>query len=164
MAALDFPPAPTPGQLYPSPAVSGVTQYYWDNTVGVWNTMATFVKLNNPNAYNSYVWPLTDGQPGQQLETDGAGNLSWQNAADPEFFYLGLDPSVPFDGVQTTFTLIDPVTTNAYTPTPASNIEVFLGGVPQEYSTAYTITGAQINFTNPPLTGTTFFAVTVIHQ
>lgn len=162
MAALDFPPLPSPGQLWPSPAVSGVTQYYWDDTVGVWNTVANFVKLNNPLAYNGYVWPLADGLAGQQLETDGAGNLYWDNASDPEFYYLALDPSVPFDGVQNVFTLIDPATTNAYTPTPASNIEVFLGGVPQEYGTAYFITGSQISFTNPPLANTSFFAVTVI--
>jgi len=161
MPALNFPSLPTPGQLYPSPAVTGVTQYIWDNTAGVWNTVATFMKLNNQNAFNGYVWPNADGAAGQQLETDGSGNLYWDAASDPEFFYLALDPTVPFDGVLTTFTIVDPATTNAYTVTPASNIEVFLGGVPQEYGTAYTITGAQINFTNPPAAGLDFFAVTV---
>jgi hypothetical protein len=162
MAALDFPVGPTPGQRYPDPAIPGVTQYEWDNTVGVWNTVANFVRLNNQNAFNGYVWPLADGLAGQQLETDGAGNLYWDNASDPTFYYLALDGSVPFDGVQTSFTLIDPATTNAYTPDPISNIEVFLGGVPQEYGTAYTIAGSTINFTNPPVAGTSFFATTVI--
>jgi len=160
MPALDFPVAPTPGQLYPSPAISGVTQYIYDNTVGVWNAVATFVRLNNQLAYNGYVWPNTDGTVGQQLETDGAGNLYWDNASDPTFFTLSL--SGTFDGVQTTFTLIDPVTTNAYTPVPSSNLEVFLGGVPQDPLTAYTVVSDQISFTNAPLAGTSFFAFTVI--
>ena len=160
MPALDFPVAPTPGQLYPSPATSGVTQYIWDNTVGVWNAVATFVRLNNQLAYNGYVWPNTDGTVGQQLETDGAGNLYWDNASDPTFFTLSL--SGTFDGVQTTFTIIDPITTNAYTPVPSSNLEVFLGGVPQDPLTAYTVIADQISFTNAPLAGTSFFAFTVI--
>ena len=42
-----------------------------------------FVALNNPIAYNSYVWPNTDGAAGTVLTTDGAGNLSWA-VARPE--------------------------------------------------------------------------------
>jgi hypothetical protein len=162
MAALDFPSLPTPGQLYPSPAVPGVSQYQWDNVAGVWNTVATFVKLNSQSAYNSYVWPLGDGTAGQQLETDGAGNLFWANASDPTLFILVLDTA--FDGIQTTFNLVDPFTTNVYTPTPSTNIEVFLGGVAQDPLTAYTITGSQINFTQAPLTNTNFFAFTTVQQ
>jgi hypothetical protein len=37
----------------------------------------SFVALNNPAAYNSYVWPNTDGATGEVLTTDGAGNLTW---------------------------------------------------------------------------------------
>lgn len=40
-----------------------------------------FVKTNNSSAYNGYVWPGGDGSAGQQLQTDGAGNLTW---ADPD--------------------------------------------------------------------------------
>jgi hypothetical protein len=36
-----------------------------------------FVKLNNPNAYNNYTWPIADGNPADVLATDGAGNLFW---------------------------------------------------------------------------------------
>lgn len=162
MPALDFPVAPTPGQLYPNPAISGVTQYIYDNTVGVWNAVANFVRLNNQLAYNGYIWPNTDGAPGQQLETDGVGNLYWDNASDPTFFALSLQGT--FDGVQTSFTLIDPLTTNAYTPVPTSNLEVFLGGVAQDPITAYTVVGNVINFTQAPLLGTSFFAFTVIQQ
>ena len=43
----------------------------------------TFVALNNPTAYNSYVWPNTDGATGTVLTTDGAGNLTWV-AARPD--------------------------------------------------------------------------------
>ena len=35
------------------------------------------MRLNNPSAYNGYVWPGGDGSAGQQLTTDGAGNLTW---------------------------------------------------------------------------------------
>jgi len=160
MPALNFPYPPTPGQLYPTPATSGVTQYIWDATAGVWNAVATFVKLNNQSAYNGYIWPNTDGAPGQQLETDGAGNLYWDNASDPSFFALSIQGT--FDGVQTAFTLIDPLTTNVYTPNPSSNLEVFLGGVAQDPITAYTVVGNVINFTQAPLAGTGFFAFTTV--
>ena len=160
MPALNFPSLPTPGQLYPVPSVTGVTQYYWDNAVGVWNTVATFVKLNNQNAYNDYVWPSGDGTADQQLTTDGAGNLFWDDPARPTFFTLGLQGT--FNGIQTIFPLIDPLTTNVYSPTPSSNLEVFLGGVPQDPLTAYSVAGNLITFTNAPLAGTSFFAFTVI--
>jgi hypothetical protein len=38
------------------------------------------VKLNNPTAFNGYVWPNTVGSQGQQLEIDGSGNLFWADA------------------------------------------------------------------------------------
>lgn len=38
------------------------------------------MKLNNPNAYNGYVWPTAPGSNGQQLEIDGSGNLFWADA------------------------------------------------------------------------------------
>ena len=47
------------------------------------STTTGLVKLNNPSAYNAYVWPNTDGTVGQQLATDGSGNLSW---TDPDSF------------------------------------------------------------------------------
>lgn len=36
-----------------------------------------FVKLNNANAFNDYVWPNADGNASDVLTTDGNGNLSW---------------------------------------------------------------------------------------
>ena len=40
-------------------------------------TAVGVMRLNNPAAYNAYVWPLGGGSAGQQLTSDGAGNLSW---------------------------------------------------------------------------------------
>lgn len=44
-------------------------------------TFNAFVKTNNPGAFNGLVWPGADGTPGQQLTTDGAGNLGWSDAS-----------------------------------------------------------------------------------
>jgi hypothetical protein len=38
------------------------------------------VKLNNPTAFNGYVWPTATGTAGQQLEIDASGNLFWSDA------------------------------------------------------------------------------------
>jgi hypothetical protein len=38
-----------------------------------------YVKLNG-GTYNGYVWPNSDGLPGQQLTTDGSGNINWADA------------------------------------------------------------------------------------
>lgn len=44
-------------------------------------TAVGVMRLNNPGAYNAYVWPLGAGTLGQQLTSDGSGNLSWSNPA-----------------------------------------------------------------------------------
>jgi hypothetical protein len=44
-------------------------------------TAVGVMRLNNPGAYNAYVWPVGGGLAGQQLTSDGAGNLSWSSAA-----------------------------------------------------------------------------------
>lgn len=36
-----------------------------------------YVKLNNSNAYNNYIWPNADGNPADVLTTDGSGGLFW---------------------------------------------------------------------------------------
>ena len=41
------------------------------------SSVTGLVKLNDPFAYNSYVWPGADGAAGEFLQTDGAGNLDW---------------------------------------------------------------------------------------
>ena len=47
------------------------------------SSVTGLVKLNDPFAYNSYVWPGADGTAGEFLQTDGAGNLEW---ATPQGF------------------------------------------------------------------------------
>ena len=44
-------------------------------------TAVGLMRLNNPAAYNAYVWPNGGGLLGQQLTSDGAGNLSWGPAS-----------------------------------------------------------------------------------
>ncbi len=39
-----------------------------------------FIKTNNAAAYNNYVWPNTAGTAGQQLQSDGAGGLTWSDS------------------------------------------------------------------------------------
>lgn len=47
------------------------------------STAAGVMRLNNPSAYNGYVWPGSDGAANQQLTTDGAGNLGWSASGTP---------------------------------------------------------------------------------
>lgn len=163
MAALQFPTSPTPGQLVdPNPGVSGVTQYRWNNTKGTWDAVLSTVSLgaSNQGAYNDYQWPLADGAPDQQLTTDGAGNLTWDVPAAPTLQVLTVDR--PFNGDMTTgiaFTLWAYGTTTPFSPTPPENIVVFLGGVPQIPGAAYSVSGSTITFTEAPLSGTTFYAI-----
>lgn len=160
--ALIFPAGPTPGQLYPAdPGTSGVTQYRWNNTKGTWDAVLSAVSLGTANqgAFNNYQWPATDGAAGYQLQTDGAGNLSWQLESNNNLQALGVSPL--FDGVLDTFTLVELGTSTPFTPVPSSNIIVFLGGVPQTPGplNAYVVVGNQIQFSTPPPTGTTFYAI-----
>jgi hypothetical protein len=160
--ALVFPTSPVVGQKYPAdPGISGVTQYIY--TGSRWNAVPSVVSLGTANqgVYNQYQWPAADGSAGNQLTTDGAGNLTWDVAAAPSMLVLGILPSeLPFDGVNTVYTLVDSTTLTPYAPTPSSNIVVFLGGVPQTPTTAYSVTGSTITFLGAPLAGTTFYAIT----
>ena len=159
--AIVFPVGPAIGDLYPAdPGTSGVTQYQWDGAK--WNAVLSTVSLGSPNqgAYNTYQWPTTDGSVGNQLTTDGTGNLTWDVAAAPSIAVLSILPAeLPFDGVRQAFTLVDSTLT-PYAPNPSGNIVVFLGGVPQLPSAAYTIAGSTITFLEAPLAGTTFYAIT----
>jgi len=159
--ALVFPTSPTVGQRYPAdPGTSGVTQYRWTGTS--WDTVLSSVSLGSPNqdAFNDYQWPNSDGPAGYQLQTDGAGNLSWSLEANASIQALGVTPL--FDGVSSTYTLVELGTGTFYTPVPSANIVVFLGGVPQTPTIAYLVSGNQITFTDPPPVGTTFYAISNI--
>jgi len=161
--ALNFPSAPGLNELYPpNPGTPGVTQYQWDG--GKWNAVLSTVSLGTANqgAYNQYLWPSADGVAGNQLTTDGTGNLTWEVAAAPSIQVLSILPAeLPFDGVRQSFTLVDSTST-PYVPTPSTNLVVFLGGVPQSPNAAYSVSlgTSTINFTEAPLAGSTFYAIT----
>ena len=159
--ALTFPVGPTVGQRYPvDPGTSGVTQYQWDGTK--WNAVLSTISIGSPNqdAFNDYQWPNSDGAAGYQLQTDGAGNLSWSLEANASIQALGVTPL--FDGASSTYTLVELGTGTFYTPVPSANIVVFLGGVPQVPTVSYGVAGNQITFTDPPPVGTTFYAISNI--
>lgn len=157
--AILFPTPPVAvGTRWPAdPGTSGVTQYEWDGVK--WNAVLSTVSLGSPNqdAFNDYQWPATDGTAGYQLTTDGSGNLTWDLEANPSIQALGVTPA--FDGVSNTYTLVELGTNIFFTPNPTTNIVVFLGGVPQVPTVSYSIAGNQITFTDTPLAGTTFYAI-----
>ncbi len=161
MAALVFPPSPPIGTRIPSnPGQSGISQYEFTGTK--WNVVTPSVSLGvqNQGAYNTYTWPNADAPtPGLQLTSDAAGNLSWEATAAPSFQLLQLDG--PFDGTRVAFTLETNPGGVPFIPTPPTNIVVFLGGVPQSPSAAYIINPgtSTITFTEAPLAGTTFYAI-----
>jgi hypothetical protein len=161
--ALVFPPGPTPGQRYPvNPGTSGVTQYEWNNTKGVWNAVLSTLSIGSPNqtAYNDYQWPSTPGLAGRQLTTDGSGNLTWSGEADVSIQAVGITPLI--DGVSFTYTLVEYGSGTFFTPVPSTNLVVFLGGVPQVPTVNYNVVGNQITFTDLPPSGTTFYAISNI--
>ena len=159
--ALIFPSGPAAGDLYPAdPGTSGVTQYRWDGDK--WNAVLSTISLGaaNQGAFNTYQWPAADGAAGRQLTTDGAGNLTWSGEADVSIQAVGITPLC--DGVSSTFTLVEYGTGTFFTPVPSANIVVFLGGVPQVPTVNYTVVGNQIQFTDIPPNGTTFYAISNI--
>jgi hypothetical protein len=154
--ALVFPVGPSVGDLYPpNPGLPGVSQWEWDGAK--WNTVPVFVRLNNQNAYNNYVWPNTKAPThGFQLTDNLAdGVLSWEIPGGP-FIYLD-DISAQFNGTQNIFTLTQ--SGQPYTPDPLDNIIVVLGGIVQTPGMSYTISGPQITFSLAPATGAAFTAI-----
>lgn len=157
--AIVFPSPASIGDIYPAdPGVSGVTQYQYDGTK--WNAVPSLVSLGvaNQGAFNTYQWPAADGAAGYQLTTDGAGNLSWDVTSAPSLVILSL--LEPFAPPKVDFTLSQDGV-NPFAPSPSNNLVVFLGGVPQipGLSGAYTVAGSTITFTEAPLVGTTFYAI-----
>lgn len=157
--ALQFPPNPTLNQKFPpNPGTSGVTQYQYDGSK--WNVVTPSVSLgtSNQTAYNTYQWPNADGAAGEQLTTDGFGNLSWEVPATTELVLLD-NISGQFNNLETSFFLT--LNGDPFTPTPPTNILVFLGGVPQipGINNAYQIVGDVIIFDSAPALGTTFYAI-----
>jgi hypothetical protein len=95
---------------------------------------------------------------GTTIGVDSAGVISVLDPALPTLIYFDSLAS-SFDGVQTTFTLT--IGGVASGPSPSSNIQVFLGGVAQEFGDAYTISGDQISFSEAPEFQTNFVANTI---
>jgi hypothetical protein len=165
--AIVFPTSPSIGDLHPAnPGTSGVTQYRYAGNFR-WDVVTPLVSLGvqNQGAYNQYKWPATPGAPNEQLTTNGSGTLSWEVAAAPSLQLLQLDR--PFNGNPTTgvsFTLYEFGTTTPFAPSPSTNLVVFLGGVPQIPTAAYSVPlgTSTINFTEAPLAGTTFYAISNI--
>jgi hypothetical protein len=157
MAALNFPLVPTDGQFYPSPAQADIGQWQWSQAEGLWKSVPFYMQVREGD-YNDYNWPATAGAATQQLATNGLGGLAWTVAGNAQFRLLGLLEA--FDGVNLAFTLVDLGTSNPYAPTPSTNIAVFLGGVPQVPVAAYSVSTNTITFTEAPLAGATFYAIT----
>ena len=158
MAALVFPPSPTPFQRYPAnPGVSGSAQYEWNGSKGVWDVVPNFVRTNNQGAYNDYVWSNTTGGVGEQLTRVGTYGLDWGRATST---LVQLENYEPIDGLRTAFTLYERGIIAPYSPNPPSNVFVVVGGVPQEYETSYVIVGPVISFFEAPAAGSSFFAIT----
>jgi hypothetical protein len=111
----------------------------------------------NQTAFNSYQWPTADGTAGLQLTTDGTGNLSWDVSAAPSLEVLSLLEN--FNGTLKSFTLVKTGTSTPFSPTPPTNIVVFLGGVPQIPTASYSIFANTITFNEAPLAGSTFYAI-----
>jgi hypothetical protein len=92
---------------------------------------------------------------GVTITVNSGGYIS---APVQKFVYLD-DISSQFNGGLTGFTLKR--SSVPYTPVPSSNILVTIGGVPQPYGAAYSVSGSTITFSEAPSTGTSFLAVTV---
>jgi hypothetical protein len=160
MAALNFPANPTDLQIYPTTAQQGVGQWQWRATTQTWEALPFYMQVRQGD-YNSYNWPNTAGGVGNQLTTDGTGGLSWFTAGStPQFQLLGLLEA--FDGTNVAFTLVQLGTSIPFTPVPSTNIAVFLGGVPQVPIAAYSVFANTITFTEAPLPGATFYAISTV--
>ena len=162
MAALVFPASPTLNQRFPAnPGTAGISQWQWDGAK--WNAVLSTISLGatNQDAYNTYQWPNTDGAANKQLTTNGSGTLSWADPASPSLQVLSL-LEVP-DGVLQSFTLVEAGTLIPFAPNPSTNIVVFLGGVPQIPQASYAVSTNTITFTEAPLIGTTFYAISSVN-
>jgi hypothetical protein len=105
---------------------------------------------------------LPVGTDGQVLVADSTtvSGLKWSTAGAVTFVNLD-DVSAGFDGLATSFPLT--IGTVPYTPSPSTNIMVFVGGVAQVpgAGNAYIVVGSNISFTSAPPAGATFYATTV---
>jgi hypothetical protein len=107
---------------------------------------------------------LAVGSNGQYLQANPATatGLAWATLpALPKITMID-DIAGLFNGVLTSFPLR--ILGTSYSPSPSTNLMVFLGGVPQipGISQAYTVSGSTITFFSAPVTGMSFYATTVV--
>jgi hypothetical protein len=158
MAPLAFPTNPTLNQVYPAGAgTPGVSQWKWDGAK--WETITPFLRTNNQLAENTYTWPNSIGINGLRLTRGVGTSLTWEDPATANTFVI-LKLAEAFNGVRADFTLQRADTSATFTPTPATNIFVSIGGVAQIYGSSYLVVGSTISFYEAPATGATFYALT----
>jgi hypothetical protein len=158
---LGVPVACSPGDWFVSDGVQWVFFDYKIGSVSLVNTGAGLAGGPITTTGTISVIPATTSAiggviaDGTTISVTTGGVIS---AAARGFVYLD-DISSQFNGTTTGFTLRRSGT--PYSPTPASNILVTVGGVPQPYGTAFTVSGFTILFPQAPPTGASFLAVTI---
>jgi hypothetical protein len=107
---------------------------------------------------------LSVGSNGQYLQADStaATGISWVTPAAAPVITVIDDITSLFDGALTSFSLR--ILGTPYSPSPSTNLMVFLGGVIQipGVSQSYTVSGSTITFVSAPLAGMSFYATTVV--
>ena len=100
--------------------------------------------LNNIRINDAYTFPASDGNDGQVITTDGAGNLAFENIS-PDAASVIYRDNFTGDGSTVTFDLQNSITDEDQT-------HIYIDGVYQEKST-YSISGTTITFTTAPISG-----------
>jgi hypothetical protein len=100
--------------------------------------------LNNIRINDAYTFPASDGNDGQVITTDGAGNLAFENVS-PDAASVIYRDNFTGDGSTVAFDLQNSITDEDQT-------QIYIDGVYQEKST-YSISGTTITFTTAPISG-----------
>ena len=100
--------------------------------------------LNNIRINDAYTFPASDGNDGQVITTDGAGNLAFENVS-PDAASVIYRDNFTGDGSTVAFDLQNSITDEDQT-------QIYIDGVYQEKST-YSISGTTITFTTAPILG-----------
>jgi hypothetical protein len=155
------PVACTPGDWFLSDGTQWIFFDYKIGSVSLVNTGAGLAGGPITTVGTISVIPATTSNlggvipDGTTITVNSAGVIS---ATARQFVYLD-DVSSQFNGASTSFVLRRGGV--PYSPNPATNIMVVIGGVPQPYGTAFTVSGFTILFPQAPPTGATFLGVTV---
>jgi hypothetical protein len=155
------PVACTPGDWFLSDGTQWIFFDYKIGSVSLVNTGAGLAGGPITTVGTISVIPATTSNlggvipDGSTITVTSSGVIS---ATARQFVYLD-DISSQFNGASTSFILRRSGV--AYSPVPSTNIMVVIGGVPQPYGTAFTVSGFTILFPQAPPTGATFLGVTV---